>query len=170
MIHLVIGGANSGKSDYALEKLLSLPGPAIMIVTGKAGDFAFRRQILDHQRSRPNGLPVLEAGADLAGTLADVGENHRAVLVDAVDFWYYSCGPAQAREEMVARMLGVLRNWKNSELILVSSEVSLGPVPGDAQTMSFVRGLAGLNREMAKTADTVTLISAGLPLVLKGES
>ena len=44
----------------------------------------------------------------------------------------------------------------------------MGIVPGDAMSRRF-RDLAGtINRRMAETADTVFLVTAGIPLKIKG--
>ena len=51
--------------------------------------------------------------------------------------------------------------------MLVSNEIGLGVVPMGAATRWFVDELGWLNQAVAARCQRVTLVAAGLPLVLK---
>lgn len=167
MITLVLGGNKSGKSAFALDLLENAAGPALFVATGKAMDLDFRRQILDHKQDRGPALPVLETGPDLPDILGTITKGYDAVLIDSLDFWLFSCIPDESEDQPVERLLDVLRVWQGPDLILVSCEIGLGPLPAGREARFFVRRLGRLNQAVARLADRVFLVCAGLPLTLK---
>lgn len=167
MITFVLGGEKSGKSDFALELLLAAPEPRLFVATGKALDAAFREQIQRHRRERPADIPVIEAGADLAGALDAARGRFGSVLVDSLDFWLFAARQAASGRDHVRDLLSSLDSWRECEVVLVSAEIGLGPVAASAETRAFVRALGELNRAVAKRARRAWLVAAGLPLQLK---
>ena len=61
----------------------------------------------------------------------------------------------------------VLKDWDDTDLILVSCEAGLGPLPGGSGVRAFIRSLGAFNQAVARAADTAYLVAAGLPLTLK---
>jgi len=167
MITLVLGGNKSGKSDFALDLLTKSTGPGLFIATGKAKDIEFREQIQQHRRTRTPDLEVIEVSEDLPRTLRQAKLDFPAVLVDSLDYWLFSCREAECEKEKVQEFIDVLSNWNDTELILVSCEAGLGPLPGGSEVRAFIRSLGALNQAAAKTADQAYLVAAGLPLTLK---
>lgn len=172
MIRLILGGEKSGKSDYALERFLQAPAPRLFLATGQPADPAFREQILAHRKQRPASTPVREVGArlpealeDAKAALARAPEAPRTLLIDSLDFWLF-LRPEQDAEE---RLLSSLEQTPREimDLILVSCEIGLGPIAANAETRAFVRRLGKLNAAVARLADAVDLVVAGLPLALK---
>jgi adenosylcobinamide kinase/adenosylcobinamide-phosphate guanylyltransferase len=53
-------------------------------------------------------------------------------------------------------------------LVLISNEIGLGVIPLGRDTRNFVDALGSLNQAAAAACERVTLMSAGLPMVLKG--
>lgn len=165
MITLVLGGNKSGKSAFALDILDKAPRPAVFLATGRARDLCFRRQILAHRECRDPGIPVIEVGTDLPERLIRAKSEYPSVLVDSLDFWLFAC-----REEGLDRVpafLQALDGWHGGNLILVSCEIGLGPLPASAEARTFVRALGDLNQKMATLADAVHFTVAGLPMTLK---
>ncbi|MBI5519818.1 MAG: bifunctional adenosylcobinamide kinase/adenosylcobinamide-phosphate guanylyltransferase [Desulfovibrio sp.] len=169
MITFVTGGNKSGKSDYALGLLESLPGPAVFMATGKAQDLAFREQISDHRVRRDPALPVVEAGRDLPHALGMAREEYKAVLVDSLDFWLYLCMREGRADEFAAALLDTLKTLKGggTHVILVSCEIGLSPLPASSETRAFLKKLGRLNQAVAALSDEAYLVVAGLPLALK---
>lgn len=167
MISLILGGNKSGKSAFALERLAGAPGPRLLLPTGKALDMDFRAQIMDHKRERTAGLTVREVGTDLPQTLDQATTDIGSALVDSLDYWLFSCIDGHVHEERIAELMTVLSAWTGPELFLVSCEVGLGPLGADASTRRFVRALGALNQAVARLADRVWLVTAGLPITLK---
>jgi adenosylcobinamide kinase/adenosylcobinamide-phosphate guanylyltransferase len=52
--------------------------------------------------------------------------------------------------------------------VLVSNEIGMGVIPLGREVRSFVDALGTLNQQAAAACERVTLMSAGLPLLLKG--
>ncbi len=169
MIDLVLGGNKSGKSDFGLELLRRGPRPWTFIATGKSRDLAFREQIIAHRQNRDADIVVLETDTDLAGTLLPLTSSPGSVLVDSLDFWMFAlaekCGEdrMRLREEFI---LG-LEGWQRGNLILVSTEMGLGPLAFDGGIRAFARDLGQLNREIASLSTSVYLVIAGLAQKLK---
>lgn len=167
MITLVLGGNKSGKSAFALDLLAKAPGPPLFVATGKAMDMDFRRQILDHKQDRGPALPVVESGPGLPAALGSITKGYGSVLIDSLDFWLFSCIPNESDDQDIELLLDVLQDWNGPDLILVSCEIGLGPLPAGREARFFVRRLGRLNQAVARFADQVFLICAGLPLTLK---
>jgi len=167
MITLVLGGNKSGKSDFALDLLAAAQGPALFIATGKAKDLEFREQIRQHRVSRTPDLEVLEVAEDLPRSLGRAKKDFRAVVVDSLDYWLFSCREAGCEADKLREFQDVLGEWNDTALILVSCEAGLGPLPGGSEVRAFIRSLGALNRRAAEVADRVYLVAAGLPLTLK---
>jgi adenosylcobinamide kinase/adenosylcobinamide-phosphate guanylyltransferase len=55
-------------------------------------------------------------------------------------------------------------------IVLISNEIGAGVIPMGRDTRAFVDALGGLNQQAAAACERVTLMSAGLPLTLKGAS
>ena len=55
-------------------------------------------------------------------------------------------------------------------VVLVGNEIGLGVIPMGRETRQFVDALGRLNQEVAAACSRVSLMVAGLPLVLKDSS
>jgi adenosylcobinamide kinase/adenosylcobinamide-phosphate guanylyltransferase len=53
-------------------------------------------------------------------------------------------------------------------LVLVGNEIGLGVIPLGSEVRAFVDALGMLNQSVAQVCQRVTLMAAGLPLILKG--
>ena len=167
MITLVLGGNKSGKSDFALDLLAKGREPALFIATGKARDMEFREQIRQHRLGRSPELNVTEVSEGLPQTLRQAKLNFPTVLVDSLDYWLFICRETGCEPDKVKELLAVLDDWNAADLILVSCETGLGPLPASSAVRAFVRSLGALNQGVAARADRAYLVAAGLPLILK---
>jgi adenosylcobinamide kinase/adenosylcobinamide-phosphate guanylyltransferase len=167
MITLILGGNKSGKSDFALDLAAKGPKPTLFVATGKAKDLEFRQQIQRHRQTRDPKLEVSEVSEDLPQLLRQAKLTFPAVVVDSLDYWLFSCREAGQENEMVSEFMAVLKEWNDTELVLVSCEAGLGPLPGGSEVRAFIRSLGALNKSVAMAVDQVFLIAAGLPLTLK---
>ena len=52
-------------------------------------------------------------------------------------------------------------------VVLVGNEIGLGVIPMGREVRAFVDALGSLNQSVAQACQCVTLMAAGLPLVLK---
>jgi len=69
---------------------------------------------------------------------------------------------AGAQDELLAALQAA-----PGPVVLVSNEIGLGVIPMGRETRAFVDALGRLNQQAALACERVTLMAAGLPLVLK---
>ncbi|WP_367122702.1 bifunctional adenosylcobinamide kinase/adenosylcobinamide-phosphate guanylyltransferase [Sulfurivirga sp.] len=164
-MHLVLGGARSGKSRYAMGLAESSALPVTFIATARALDEEMAARIQRHRQERPAHWETVEAPVDLAGAL-DVISPGRFVIVDCLTLWLLNC--------MEMDRMDALRAFERAleahagPVALVSNEVGMGVVPADRLSRRFVDELGWLHQRLAVRADRVTLMVAGLPLEVKG--
>lgn len=171
MIDLILGGNKSGKSDFALELLRQSPQPWSFLATGKSRDLAFRNQIQAHRQSRDMRIAVHEVDTDLTRSIGMLSLQAGSTLVDSLDFWMFSIAGRYAeqadRRRLTEELVEALAGWPGGRLILVSTEMGLGPLAFDGEVRAFARDLGALNREIARVSTSVYLVVAGLPQKLK---
>ena len=187
MIELILGGARSGKSAYA-EQLASewCAGAAgrrvIYVATAEAGDGEMSVRIAHHQTRRPTDWGLIEAPLTLADALHAASRPEVLLLVDCLTLWLSNlifAGQAAAQAERGQAITCPLFVTQGQALldalptlpgrvIFVSNEVGWGIVPLGALSRLFADEQGRLNQRVAALADRVTLVAAGLPLVLKG--
>ncbi len=164
---LVIGGAASGKSNFA-EQLVETSGRAkIYLATAQALDSEMTAKIIRHQSSRRKCWRTIEAPLDLSAPLANATTND-TVLVDCATLWLTNHLLAETDLEAAeATLLTALATCKAS-VVVVTNEVGAGIVPENVLSRRFREAHGLLNQRLAKQADLVVTVIAGLPMVLKG--
>ncbi|HET9870708.1 MAG TPA: bifunctional adenosylcobinamide kinase/adenosylcobinamide-phosphate guanylyltransferase [bacterium] len=172
---LILGGARSGKSRFALG-LNPSPGPgSVFLATGTPGDDEMRERIQKHRQERPAGWETRESPYDLGGALAaSASAPGSVVLVDCLTLWLSNllCGVGgdalgkDAVEEKIAALqksLGALQG----RVLFVSNEVGWGLVPDSPLGRDF-RDLQGrLNQSIAEVSDDIFLLVAGIAQKIK---
>ncbi len=160
---LVLGGARSGKSRYA-ESLFS--GGGLYIATAQAWDEEMRERIAAHRASRAGGGWVtVEAPFDLADALRAARD--RPALVDCLTLWLSNLLLAERDLEEAFEGLELALTGRRAATVLVGNEVGLGIVPDNALARRFRDEAGRLHQRLAARADSVVLLVAGLPLVMK---
>ncbi len=190
-VHLIIGGARSGKSSLAERYAKSSNLPVTYIATAQAFDSEMQQRIAQHQAERPEHWQLVESPLLLAKTIASVIENSQqdiCILVDCLTLWLSNslCKPnveaghtsecnldywQQEKQQFLAQLESIkLRSGNEKqrvEIILVSNEVGHGIVPMGELSRQFVDQAGWLHQAIAKVADNVEFVMAGLPLSLK---
>lgn len=165
---LVLGGARSGKSDYAEKLVCGLPAPWIYLATAEAHDDDMRARIAQHRSRRAAGWTTIEAPLDLAAALTTTTASAHPVLVDCLTLWLTNVMlGGHDTGARTAELLDALAK-RTAPCVLVSNEVGMGIVPDNALARRFRDEAGRLNQSMAATVDRVVLVCAGLPLILKG--
>ncbi len=178
---LILGGARSGKSTYALQLARAHGGRVLFVATATAGDAEMAARIARHQAERPPswGTRELPQGVGQA-LLADPPQADvlllddltllvSNVLLTALDDPTATDAQRQA-EAMVGAEIDALRRAQQTlplAWIVVSNEVGLGLVPPTPVGRLYRDVLGRANQQLAAAADTVVLMVAGLPLFLK---
>jgi len=170
---LVLGGAKSGKSSFALNVCNSLDRERIFLATAQALDQEMEERIRRHKLERGDGWRTIEEPLKVAETIGSLDSKDTVILLDCLTLWlnnlYMEHGEDQEAVdkaiENLARQLADIRG----AVVVVSNEVGMGIVP-DNQLSRTYRDTAGyMNQRIARLAGKVVAVLAGLPLVLKDE-
>ena len=167
---LVLGGARSGKSTFALEMVKPFPAKTL-IATLEPKDEEMKARIARHKRERGPGWSVIEEPVALARALTQAQAKSQAVIVDCMTLWLTNVLLSGKPENKILtdleKICKIVARPK-CLLVLVSNEVGLGIVPGDPLSRQF-RDLQGkANQMLAQSAGEVYLMAAGIALKLKG--
>jgi len=168
---LIIGGARSGKSRFAL----SLAEPfslRTMIATLEPKDEEMKARIKMHQRQRGKGWHLIEEPVKLAEALKRAVAKSDCVVVDCITLWLSNLLlSGKCDDEITAELkkLCKILSKPKASVIVVSNEVGQGIVPADPVTRLF-RDLQGqANQMLAAAAGEAYLMAAGIALKIKGE-
>lgn len=166
-LSLVIGGAASGKSDFA-ERLAGLGGGGrLYVATAEAGDGEMAAKIAAHRARRGTGWRTVETPLEPGAALAGMRPGEVA-LIDCLTLWLSNHLLAGSDPEAAeARLLAALAAAPGP-VVAVTNEVGMGVVPDTALGRRFRAAQGGLNRRLAARAGLVVTVIAGLPLTLKG--
>ncbi len=168
MIEFVAGGARSGKSRYALENAAAIHGDHIFVATATGGDEGMDQRIARHQAERGEDWKLIEEPKFLSSVLGKSSEGE-VLLVDCLTMWLtnWLCSsesadwPAEKRQ-----FLSALQNTR-AQVFLVTNEVSLGIVPMGQLSRDFVDEAGWLHQAVAALANRVTMVTFGIPTVIK---
>ena len=184
---LILGGQKSGKSrraeSLAGEWLAASPShKAVLIATAQAWDDEMRARIARHQADRATRVPQLatvEEPLALADALLQHSQPDTLVVIDCLTLWLTNLlmpGRPQGLKEkdhfsnMAKAQLAIFLiaiEKSPGPVLMVGNEIGLGVIPLGRETRAFVDALGVLNQSVAQVCQRVTLMVAGLPLVLK---
>ena len=163
---LITGGARSGKSKRAEERVRAFPGQPLYIATAEALDGEMAERIAKHRARRGTDWLEREVPLDLVQALVAT-DGGSARLVDCLTLWLSNLMHAERNwEHEVNALAGTLLNLE-SPVVLVTNEVGLGIVPDNALARSFRDAAGIMNQTIAGVADEVEFVVAGLPMKLK---
>ncbi len=173
MIHLILGGARSGKSSYAESEALSSGKAPIYIATATADDKEMKSRIQRHQEHRRSDWHLIEEPLILSHLIENYGDKEQIILIDCMTLWVsnWLCKKEQQVDGIEwsvekERFLLALKN-SQKDIIVVSNEVGSGIMPLGELTRDFVDRAGWLNQAIARVADKVTLVVAGIPTPIK---
>lgn len=167
-VHLVLGGARSGKSRFAEHAALEHSGPLHYIATAQPIDDEMAERIHHHQAQRSPRFITCECPKELAQQLRQLDRPGGCLLVDCLTLWLSNWieAPEEDWQRQRQALLDQLRH-SQGEVILVSNEVGQGIVPLGALSRRFVDEAGRLHQAIAALADQVSWVVAGLPQRLK---
>jgi adenosylcobinamide kinase/adenosylcobinamide-phosphate guanylyltransferase len=172
-VQLVLGGARSGKSRFAEQAATESGNDVVYIATATVYDDEMQQRINRHINDRPNHWLTVEEPLLLAQVLKQHADKDTCLLVDCLTLWLTNVLMAeQASSEVKSladykkELLEILADLPG-QVILVSNEVGQGIVPMGALSRRFVDEAGWLHQDIARIANKVTLVVAGLPMILK---
>ncbi len=143
-----------------------MPPPWVYCATGQAFDDEMRERIAHHRARRAEGWITVETPLALAQL---VETETRPMLVDCLTLWLSNLLLAEKHIEAEIEALLAAVSASRAPLVFVSNEVGLGIVPDNALARAFRDHAGRLHQELAKLANRVVFMAAGLPMVLKDE-
>ncbi len=184
---LVLGGARSGKSQYAQslsELILKHNGfitndpdskqcqaiKGLYIATAQPLDNEMTQRIEEHKKNRGEMWHTIEEPYFIAKTLKEQDQKWGVILIDCLTLWMTNMILNQQHnfiEQQVSELVSVLQDI-TTQCILVSNEVSLGIVPPDPVSREFRDRIGLLHQTLAEICQDVVFLVAGLPAILKG--
>ena len=172
MSTFISGGCKNGKSFYAQRIAKKAGEPLYYIATMIPHDSEDDARILRHQREREGwGFETLECGTDILSCLsrADAGGSF---LLDSVTallsnemFSANGIDPA-APDRLAGELTEFVRRAPNT--VMVSDYIYSDAMLYDEWTEAYRRGLARIDRALARACDCVLEVVNGQVIVHKG--
>ncbi|WP_454175308.1 nicotinate-nucleotide--dimethylbenzimidazole phosphoribosyltransferase [Gordonia sputi] len=170
---LVLGGVRSGKSGVG-EALLAEHTEVRYIATGPTltSDAEWVARVEEHRRRRDERYTTVETTdltaelsttPDIATLVDDLG-NWLAADIDATNGWE---SPID-RSDRTAQLCAAISD-ATADLVIISPEVGLAPVPPTPAGRTFQHELGALNSAVAAVCDRVLLVVAGRVVELPAE-
>jgi adenosylcobinamide kinase/adenosylcobinamide-phosphate guanylyltransferase len=170
-VTLVLGGARSGKSRYA-QQLAEQSRQVVFVATAKASDDEMAAKIERHRVERPQEWRTIEEPLDLPTVLGENALGSDVIVVDCLTIFAANLLEVEGEDsETIERRVEALCEALRAaqcNVVLVSNEVGSGVVPEYAVGCRYRDLLGEINQKVARVADDVVLMVAGLPLALKG--
>ena len=166
-VTLVLGAAASGKSRYA-EQLVEVSSyDRIYVATATSDDAEMAERIRRHRARHGADWQTIEEPHDLTGTLRLRAKPGTAMLVDCLTLWLTNRMLADADLDQEVGDLAKALGDAEGSIVLVSNEVGAGIVPNNQMARRFRDHAGQMNQQIAAEADSVILVTAGLPQILK---
>lgn len=177
---LILGGARSGKSDYAQQLAERIGGQVVYAATAAAGDDEMAARIARHRAARPAGWRTVETTTSVGAALLAQAAGADVVLLDCLTLLVSNLllvdsngdnvdqKAVQTRVNAELEALWTTYQTLSATFIVVSNEVGLGLVPPYPLGRVYRDVLGRANQWLAARADVVYLLVAGLPMVVKG--
>jgi len=175
-IWFVLGGNRSGKSRYALELAESAAPERIFIATAPSLDAEMGERIRLHRKEREQrDWQTIEAPLDPTRAVQEAGGSS-VVLIDCITMWINNLLYEREKQnetidepEMTRQaetLLGACRS-RTGTTVIVSNETGLGIIPATPLSRRFVDLAGRCNQTIAREADRVYFVAAGIPMEIK---
>ena len=175
---LILGGARSGKSSYA-QNLAEETGKSVtFLATAQALDDEMSARIQKHRAERPAHWATLEIPLDIATHVRQIKSDivifdcitllvsnllMQFVQQDLVDEALFLSSLQKEMNELLSGLRTIDQHW-----LIISNEVGLGLVPEYQMGRVYRDGLGWANQTLAREADKVIFMVAGIPMIVKG--
>jgi adenosylcobinamide kinase/adenosylcobinamide-phosphate guanylyltransferase len=174
---LVLGGARSGKSDYAQQQAEAYGKIVLYVATATAGDEEMAARIQAHQHSRPAYWHTLEEPLGVGSAIKAFSKPYEFLILDCMTLLATNIllslpedvDPKKAEEAVDEEITALLAAYQQSDAawMIVSNEVGLGLVPPYPLGRLYRDVLGRANQHLARVADHVLFMVAGIPMTVK---
>ena len=176
-ITLILGGARSGKSSYA-QSLAEETGKSVtFLATAQALDAEMSARIQKHRLERSSSWETLEIPFDVASCVGQI--ESKVVILDCVTLLISNLLMQFVKDDLVEEvpfmaavqkeineLINVIRE-QGQDWLIVSNEVGLGLVPPYQMGRVYRDAIGWANQRLAREADKVIFMIAGIPTVIK---
>jgi adenosyl cobinamide kinase/adenosyl cobinamide phosphate guanylyltransferase len=170
---LILGGARSGKSRMAVGFAKKQCKRAVYVATAPVCDEEMRLRVALHKKARPKKWVTIETQVNIVEALKKILKNIDGIIIECLGTYIGNLMEKGLNDKGIIREVkGEIRDLKKlhkagKKIFIVSNEVGGGVIPHTQMGRRF-RDLVGtINQAIAKEADEVYLVTAGLPLRLK---
>ena len=174
---LILGGARSGKSSFAQALAEARCCPTLYVATAEAGDDEMALRITRHRQARSPNWMTLETPRHVGKEIGKQAGEAQVILIDCLTLLASNLiSPlSEPIDEDAAQALldaevdDLLDAYARSgaEWFIISNEVGLGLVPPYPLGRIYRDALGRANQRIARAADVVILMVAGLALNMK---
>lgn len=176
-ITLILGGARSGKSSYAQSLAEETSKSVTFLATAQALDDEMSARIQKHRAERPANWATLEIPLDIATHVRQIKSDivildcitllvsnllMQFVQQDLVDEALFLSSLRRELHELLSLLRTIDQHW-----LIISNEVGLGLVPEYQMGRVYRDGLGWANQKLAREADKVIFMVAGIPTVIR---
>lgn len=169
-IIFLLGGARSGKSQFAIKLAKKDARKVAFIATCVGLDREMEKRIRLHKRNRPINWQTFEAPKDIALLLKKIGSKFEIIIIDCLTLLVSSFLLKGLKEEdiekKINKILDTLKRTK-AKSIIVSNEVGLGIVPENKLARDFRDIVGRINQIVAKESNQVFFMASGIPIKIK---
>ncbi|MEM9954827.1 MAG: bifunctional adenosylcobinamide kinase/adenosylcobinamide-phosphate guanylyltransferase [Chloroflexota bacterium] len=169
----LLGGARSGKSNYAENWSKEHGERVLFVATAQAFDDEMTERIANHRASRPSTWDTLEVPTHVGEAIAQQSNHYDTVLVDCLTLLASNvllklpedCTSTDAETAILQEVDVLLNAYQKSDAtwLIISNEVGMGLVPPYRLGRLYRDALGRANQRIARVSDQVLLLVAGLP-------
>ena len=176
-ITLILGGARSGKSSYAQRLAEETGKPVTFLATAQALDEEMSARIQKHRAERPRGWETLELPCEVAFHVPQIKSD--VVLLDCITLLVSNLLMQYVKDDLVEEapfllavqkeieeLIAAIRQ-REQDWLIISNEVGLGLVPPYPMGRVYRDALGWANQRLAREADHVLFLVAGIPMAVK---
>lgn len=174
---LITGGARSGKSYFAQQLALKSGKSVLFVATATAGDEEMWQRIEEHRKARPATWSTLEASMHVGEKIQNSISGAKVIIIDCITllvnniFNKYSepIDASLVEKDVTSEITELVECIKyiDASFIVITNEVGMGLVPANQMGRLYRDLLGKANQMLAKQADEVYLMAAGLPVPIK---
>jgi adenosylcobinamide kinase/adenosylcobinamide-phosphate guanylyltransferase len=175
-MRFILVGARCGKSRFAQELAAKLGKRVLFVATCEPLDEEMNARIKAHQRSRPRNWNTLETPTDVAEAMKGKIGDAKVVIIDCMTLLVSNLMGTEELDsdtlekkvtDELENLIAFVKTSK-AHFIIVSNEVGLGLVPPYPAGRVYRDALGMANQMLARHADEVYFMVAGIPIPLKG--
>jgi adenosylcobinamide kinase/adenosylcobinamide-phosphate guanylyltransferase len=167
---LITGGVRSGKSSFGERLSKKLGKEFVYVATSIPFDKEMKQRVKKHKENRSKIWKVIEEPINVIKVLKKEDKKGKVILLDCLTLlitnWLMKKYKENSIEKKIKEIAEFCKNCSSS-VVIISNEVGMGIVPKNKLSRLF-RDIQGKsNQILAKYADNVYFMVAGLPMRLK---